>query len=297
MKKSHPDEDIIRQYLLGKLNDQKELEEELSEQMFFDDDLSQMVDSIEDEILDEYLDGNLTPADTQAVKEYFLCPQERKDKLQFARVMRRYFETSQTASATTRTAPPPWRAIGGGSAVLWRWHVRTYVEIAALLLLSTSYLLYMAHVRRELLSSNAENHKNQQLLEDERQRSASLEKQMAELLPVGLTLVNERSRSVLRDVVPLDVKPLVINPSTHVIKVEIALAQATISGAFDVALEPRTGGTPLWSKAGVPSSEGVLTFVMPPQGINAGSYSFAISPHGQPAAEAKHYDFEVTVTK
>jgi hypothetical protein len=296
MKSSHPNENIIRQYLLGKLNDQKELEEELSDQMFFDDDLSQMVDSIEDEILDDYLDGALSPADTQAVKEYFLCPQERKDKLQFARVMRRYFEASPPAPAPTQTALPPWRQLGAGPTVWFHSYFRTYAEIAALVLLSTC-LLYIGYVRHELQSTNAENQKNLQLLEAARQRSASLERQIADLSPVTLTLAEERSRTVRRDVVPPAVKPLMIGPSTHVIKVEIVLAQAGISGAFDVALETQAGGTSLWSKAGVPSSEGVLRFDMPSQGINAGSYSIAVTHHGKPDANTEHYDFQVTVTR
>lgn len=295
MKKSHPNENIIRQYLLGKLNDQKELEAELSEQMFFDDDLSQMVDAIEDEILDEYLDGALTPADTQAVKEYFLCPQERKDKLEFARVMRRYFETNLPLPAPTQTVPPPWREISAGPTVLLRSHFRTYIEIATLILLSTSSLLYIGHIRHELQSSSAENQKSLQRIEEERQRSASFEKQMAELLPAAsLTLAEERSRSVVRSP---DTKRLPIQPLTPLTKVEIVLEQVPHPGSFDVVLEHGTGGPPLWSKADVPVSEGILRFDMPPQGMNAGSYSFAIRPHGQPGAKAEHYDFQVTVAK
>ena len=290
MEKSHPNENIIRQYLLGKLNDQEELEEELSEQMFFDDGLSQMVDAIEDEILDEYLDGALTPADTQAVKEYFLCPQERKDKLQFARVMRRYFETQP--SVPTQMPPPLWRETGAVRTVPLRSHFRAYIEIATLILLSISYLLYMAHVRHELLSSSVENQRNLQRLEEERQRAASLEKQVAELSPVSLTLVNPRSRTG-RDV---SVGHLLIKPSMLVVKIEIALGKDAPPGSFDVALET-PAGAPLWSRADVPASGRILKFGMPPQGIDAGSYSIAIRPHGQPGGEAKHYDFHVTVAK
>ena len=299
MKSSHPNENIIRQYLMGKLNDQKELEEELSEQMFFDDDLSQMVDVIEDEILDEYLDGALNPADMQAVKEYFLRPQVRKDKLQFARVMRGYFEANQTAPAPTQTDLRPWHEIGAGRSALLRSHARTYVEIAALVLLSASFVLYAGHVRHELQSIHAENERNLQRLEEERQLSASFEKQMAELLPVSLTLVNERSRDGSRHVLGLygGVGDLVIKPSMRMIKIEIVLGQVASQGSFDVALETQTGGTSLWSRADVPASARVLTFVMPSQGINAGSYSFAVSPHGQPGDKAEHYDFRITVTK
>jgi hypothetical protein len=292
MKTSHPNENIIRQYLLGKLNDQKELEEELSKQMFFDDDLSQIVDSIEDEILDEYLDGTLSPADMQAVKEYFLCPQVRKDKLQFARVMRTYFETSPVL-VSTQMPPPPWRETGAGLMVLLRSHARTYVEIAALILLSAC-LLYIGQVRRQLQSSTAENQKILQRFEEERQRSASLEKQMAYLSSPTLTLVYERLRDAVRAV---GVKPLVvIKPSTPVIKVEIALRGAHL-GAFDVALENQEGAPAFWYKADVPSSEGVLTFDMPSQGLPAGDYAIAVRPHGQPGDKAEHYDFRVTVTK
>jgi len=293
MKTSHPNENIIRQYLLGKLNDQKELEEELSKQMFFDDDLSQMVDSIEDEILDEYLDGTLSPADMQAVKEYFLCPQERKDKLQFARVMRTYFETNSPTSVPTQTALPPWQGIGSGPTVLLRSHARTYVEIAALILLSVC-LLYIGQVRRQLQSSSAENQKILQRLEEERQHSASLEQRVAYLESPQLTLSNRRPRGGSRDI---DMKHLEIEPSTQIIRVRIALDQPATAGPFDVALEDQAGGSAGWSKADVPSSKGILTFDMPSQGLPAGNYAIAVRPHGQPGGEIEHYDFRVTVTK
>ena|SRR5215831_2617399 len=294
MKNSHPNENIIRQYLLGKLNEQKELEEELSDQMFFDDDLSQMVDSIEDEILDDYLDGALSPADTQAVKEYFLCPPERKDKLQFARVMRSYFGTNQTALAPAQTTLPPRRQIDAGSAVVLRSHARTFGEIAALFLLSISCLLYIGHVRRQLQSSSAESQENLQRLEAERQHSASLEKQLAELFPTKLILVNARPRAGSPDV---GMGHLEIKPSTRIIQVEISLKQVPPPHSFDVALENPTGISPLWSKTDVPASPRVLTFDMPPQGIQPGSYSIAIKPHGQPGTQTKHYDFQVTVAR
>src|SRR5258707_15764079 len=86
MKSNHPDENTIREYLLGRLNDQPEVEESMSEKMFFDDELSELVDSVEDEILDEYLDGSMNPADKAAVEKYFLLPPERKQRSEERRV-------------------------------------------------------------------------------------------------------------------------------------------------------------------------------------------------------------------
>ncbi len=103
MNSSLPDRRVIREYLLGRLDEQEELESNLSEEILFSDELSEMVESIEDEIIEEYLDGALDSADKNAVDEYFLRPPERKEKLRFARLLRHHFETKQE---TTLVMPP-----------------------------------------------------------------------------------------------------------------------------------------------------------------------------------------------
>src|SRR5580765_4780584 len=81
MKSDVPDRGLVREYLLGRLDDKKDLEEQLSREICVNDDLSQMVESIEEEIIEDFLDEALDPADKDAVDGYFLRPPERKEKL------------------------------------------------------------------------------------------------------------------------------------------------------------------------------------------------------------------------
>src|SRR5262249_31928726 len=95
MRSSIPDRSLIREYLLGRLDDKQEIERDLSEKILLDDGLCDTVDSVEDEIIDEYLDGTLSVADRSAVDAYFLRPRERKEKLRFAQLLQHYFETGR----------------------------------------------------------------------------------------------------------------------------------------------------------------------------------------------------------
>src|SRR5437763_12717614 len=94
MNHNYPEENTLRQYLLGRLDDQEEVETNLSMQILVSDELSEIVDSIEDDIIEEYLNGTLNPADKRDVEEYFLRSPERKDKLQFASLLRSSYETT-----------------------------------------------------------------------------------------------------------------------------------------------------------------------------------------------------------
>src|SRR5215475_4825991 len=75
MNSNLPDENIIRDYLLGRLpeKDWNEIEEKL----LSDKDFADFADSIEDEIIEEYL----------TIKNHFLRPPERRRKLLFASVL------------------------------------------------------------------------------------------------------------------------------------------------------------------------------------------------------------------
>src|SRR4051812_9742486 len=92
MRDNFPAEQTIRQYLLGRLDDQGNVEDRLSEEMFFDSELSEIVDFIEDEIIEEYVDGRVSAAGKRAIEEYFLRPPDRKEKVQLALLLRHHFE-------------------------------------------------------------------------------------------------------------------------------------------------------------------------------------------------------------
>src|SRR5262249_37078857 len=125
-----------------RFDQQDERESALREQILFNDNLAELEESIEEEIINEYLDGALDATERKDVESYFLRPPERKEKLRFARVLRAYFKTKQ--------ADP------GIPVVLdWITQLRRYWPHAALILLAIVSLgcIYRIHQREALLEA------------------------------------------------------------------------------------------------------------------------------------------------
>jgi hypothetical protein len=131
------DRDLVRRYLLGRLDEQAEVEGKLSERILFDNEMAEIVDSVEDDIVEEYLDGSLDSADRRDVETYFLQAPERNEKLRFAKLLRRHFETKSSHHSRTEhdsLLRPP---------LAWSSYLRTYGQMAALLLLGISSVIYI----------------------------------------------------------------------------------------------------------------------------------------------------------
>ena len=114
----------------------------------------EMVESIEEEIIEDFLDGTLDSADKDAVDRYFLRPPERKEKLRFARLLRHHFEEQHELVGARSDAIPSadTNVIRESSdyraPIPWRSHFRTYGQLAALVLLSVVSLIYISGVRK-----------------------------------------------------------------------------------------------------------------------------------------------------
>jgi len=283
-KKSIIDRNLVREYLLGRLDEQTEIEGRISDNIFFNDEMTDVVDSVEDEIIEEYLEGSLAPADKLAVDQYFLQAPERKEKLRFARLLKRHFET-QPAHAVIAES----RNLGN-SPVTWTTYFRTYVPLVALVLVSFSSLIYITAIRRNQARLQEE-------LAQEREHAVSLLNQTAQLQApmVPLTLVADRSRGTGPRIPQIQ-----ISPSTRRIIVEIALP-AGASGSYDVRLETGDGKRPLWSSRLLPlistAGDARLVFDLPTEGLSSDVYSFAVSSATSSTSGARHYDFQTKVAK
>ena len=294
MNSSLPDRRVIREYLLGRLDEREELESNLSEEILFSDELSEVVESIEDQIIEEYLDGALDSADKNAVDEYFLRPLERKDKLRFARLLRHHFETRRNDLVKPQVGilPITRSDVDQGSPGVtagWRHHFRTYGQFVALIILCMLGLIYVSDIRKKQAQLEGE-------VMQERERSASLAREASLLQPpmIALTLVADRSRSA-------GASPHVeLKPSTQRIIVEIALPRGA-TGSYDVRLEANGKTAALWSATLSPlvssSGDARLMFDVPTRGIESGVYSFVVSSSLPQIEQHKYYDFEARVTK
>jgi hypothetical protein len=292
MKSNLPDRSLIREYLLGRLDNEKDPEERLSHDIFSNDELSEMVESIEEEIIEDFLDGTLDSADKNAVSTYFLRPPERKEKLRFATLLRNHFEEPhQLIGTISDTRPSVYTNVVRESSeyrapIPWWTHFKTYGQLAAFVVLGIGSLLYISALQKKTTGLESQ-------LAQERVHSASLVKEAPILTSalIALTLVADRSRGDDSQIPHIEIKP-----STRRIIVDIAL-QGHSPGPFNVHLETKAGNGPIWSARLLPlvssSGDSRLVFDLPVQGMESDVYSFLVSSALPGSGSGKHYDFRV----
>ena len=226
-----PDDATIRDYLLGRLDADSELVERIDELMLTNVEFSENLGVIEDEIIEEYLEGSLSPPDRQSVEMHFLQPPERQRKLQNARLL------SHHLAAAARRLPDPPAPYPSG------FNFKMYAEIAAAVLLTAS-VVYLFQSRRDFQATLRD---SSQELAQERAHSASLNQQLqvvrsfAQPTTVMLTLL----RSDLDRSADASLPELKVGPGTKNIHVEVALSSVA-SGYCNVRLE--TSGRTVWSQ-------------------------------------------------
>jgi len=304
MKNSLIDRDLVRQYLLGRLDDNDELENKLSEEILIDDELCETVDSIEEEIIDEYLDGELNAPDKTAVENYFLRPPERQMKLKFAKLLRHHFETKRNyivdpeIDALVAAQPDTRSHKTNFVPVVHKWSsVLIYSQVVALFLLSVLSLTYISSIRKK-----QEIVEHALVLERERFASRAPEVQRTDSSMVALTLATDRSRGSKNNIPYLE-----ISPSIQRIIVEIALQDGAMR-SYSVRVETAAGGEPIWSATLFPirsdSGDARLLFDLPAQRVESGAYSVVVATidSARPGSIAtvgssSHYDFQIKVIK
>jgi hypothetical protein len=89
------EQETIRRYLLGQapLEDSSKVEERL----LTDGEFYQELLIVEDELIDQYLSGELSEPDRKSFEPHFLLPPERQQKLRFARSLKKYVSSVGTA--------------------------------------------------------------------------------------------------------------------------------------------------------------------------------------------------------
>jgi hypothetical protein len=264
----------IREYLLGRLDSGSKLVENIDEQILTDPEFSISVDVIEDEIIEEYLEGSLSSEDMRAVERHFLRPPERQRKLKTARLISRFFE------AESPKQPAPARSLFtffGIGHVLPSF--RTCAEIAAFMVFITSTLV-LWNQRREL--DIAMKQMNQQLGQ-ERERSTianqQLQNALRSLQPAIAMLNLVRPGRQRGDVEIPEVK---VNPGTRTLHVEVALSSGT-PGNYRVEL--RLAERTVWSRDGVDvtavSGGAILRVDVPAEVLPQGKCELVVMPSGE----------------
>ena len=295
MRRSQPDRDAMRQYLLGRLNDREGLENDISETILLDDDVSALAESVEDEIVEDYVEGTLNPADRLAVDNYFLLPAERKERLRFERLLRNHFEKRRLSFSAWPLRSSPEKNLGEVSSntnarqVLRKTYQQAfYVALAALFIVVFSSLVYFSELRTKQASLAHEVAQKRDHVGNSAQQAA-----LSNLPMVALTLVSERSRGGVQ------APHLEITRETQRIVVEIALSDpAPVS--YQIKLESQ-GSEPVWNATLLPivspSGDARLVFDVSGKLFEQGHYSFDVASLPPAKARRSYFDFDVNVSR
>jgi hypothetical protein len=98
MKEQMLDEIEARRFLLGQLSPEEQ--GRIEELAFVDPDTFTFLESAEDDLIDEFIQGDLSAAEEQQFKNYFLALPGRRSNLRISRLLQQHFDRAVAASPT-----------------------------------------------------------------------------------------------------------------------------------------------------------------------------------------------------
>ena len=292
INRNNQDREVIREYLLGHLDRDEAAETSMSEEILFDDKLAEVVESVEDEIIEEYLEGTLDPNTRKSVEGYFLQPPERQEKLRFTRAMERYLAAKPTllAQDLVTVADEPMREVRVPHVSIervawWRLPFWAYGPIVAMVVFGLFAAGYVSVLQRKMTALEDD-------LGQEKAHNLNLTSQLSELqspiVVLSLVLARPRSGGVLGEIPHLEVRP-----TTERIVVEVAVENQQAS-AYEVRLQTQRASEPVWAAKLLPivsaNGDGRLVFDLPAKALRPGVYSLQVSELAKNGA-TKYYDF------
>jgi hypothetical protein len=275
MEKGYPTETAIRDYLLGRLDDETDnISAQIDERALTDTDFSEHIAVIEDEIIEEYLEGTLSASDRESCEHHFLRPPERQRRLRNARLLNLHLAASSRpavdAKRTTEIEDVSRRVVPYQRFL----RNRAYLEIAAGLLLIAS-LAYSVRQHRRLKDDLSA---QRQRLAQEREENAQSNRR--------LRSAAEPAKDTTAELNLLE--PRTLRGNSQLPRLNIGSAKGSIH--TEVALPPGAAGTfalqivcaekPVWSHGPIASQPirggSILIFDFPGKVLSSGNCSLSL---------------------
>jgi anti-sigma-K factor RskA len=127
----------IRHYLLGILA--PEQQQEVEESILTNDEQLSLVEMLEDELVDDYVQGLLSPSERTHFEQHFLCVEERRAKVRFARILSSYGKMQPAGSSVSSRARPSNQFIAAWRMLTPAWEL-SVVALVLGLIVATSWL-------------------------------------------------------------------------------------------------------------------------------------------------------------
>jgi hypothetical protein len=199
-------EELISRYLLGELPEEQQVE--IEDRAFSDKDYLASITAVENDLIDEYVSGELSAADRQRFETRFLASAERRKRVEFATALRTVVSESHAPEKKPIHDVPRWS---------WRDSLYAFISglnpaarlafaTAAILLIVGAAWLFTEtwRLRRQVSQLQAEKQSGQSLqqaLDAERKRSEELnarlnqEKQQREQTDESLRQLTETTEA------------------------------------------------------------------------------------------------------
>lgn len=157
MKEANEEEFLLRRYLLGELGEDEQ--ESVEERFVTDRDFKERALVVEDELVEDYLSGNLTEAEGASFASHFLSTPEQRRRVKLAGDIKKYVAAAVSAHPTEPGGDVRAPGVGGGEfqhRPFWRRPSVLVPASLALLLavaLGVGWLFVKERHRRELAYS------------------------------------------------------------------------------------------------------------------------------------------------
>jgi hypothetical protein len=260
---------LLRKYLLGMLPEAES--DEIDDKLFTDQSFAETLEVIEDEIVEDYLDGTLSRQDRLAAERHFFQAPEHRSKLWFARLLRSHVQHQE--QPVIKPVPIPWFQ---RPAFSWAMSLAT----ATLLIMVVGLGVYTANLSRSLQHEKDDRQMAQASLEQERKR---VEKIQAQLLLLQQQTGGDQGAVAANQPVVLNLMELERGQSgvpelNQNVEVHIALVHG-VRSSYEATLQSASISK-IWSKTGLKPTGYQLVFTIPRNILPPGKYSLIVQGEG-----------------
>ncbi len=180
----------LKSYLLGDLS--LDEQQRLEQRLMIDSDAFEHLCWIEDELIEDYLEGGLTGRDKERFENFFLATSERRQKLSFAKSLKRYVAENRLEKSSQGFWPKVSQALWPNRNPVLKW------ALAASLMLVVAggswSALQISRLQvaldREQTNSLESQSRLKQLESDNSRLAASLENEQTQLKQVTQEMAN-----------------------------------------------------------------------------------------------------------
>ena len=178
-------EKLIAQYLLGELPEEQQVE--IEDRAFADKDYLANITAVENDLIDEYVRGELSTTDRQRFESRFLASAERRKRVEFAKALGTVLSESPAPEKKVVQSAPAWSWRDSLYAFLSGLNPAArlaFVAAAILVIVGAAWLFTeTVRLRRQVTQLQAENQSGQglqQALEQERKRNEELNARLSQ---------------------------------------------------------------------------------------------------------------------